>query len=385
MIPLAQSLLMNNYPREKQVMALALWSMTISVAPVFGPIMGGYISDTCHWSWIFFINVPIGAAVIALAKPVLAGRETRISRPHWSGISFGLLALGVGALQMTLDRGKDLDWLSSPAIRVMALVAALGLVFLVAWEKDNKNALIDLSLFKYRNFSVGVALISLGMMLYLGTVVIIPLLLQTRYGYTATWAGLATAPIGILAIVMLPLIGHYSRHLDMRVVISVGFAVIAITMRMRSGFSPGMDIKYVIVPQLIQGIGLGCFFVPITSLAFIGMDPAKIAGASGVYNCSRALFSAIGTSLVTTSGERRDAVHHSRLTGFIDSLNPMVNEGLDGLMALGLTQEQAIGYVERQIANQGFIIAANEIFQMCSYSFIAMIFIVWIARPAAAR
>jgi DHA2 family multidrug resistance protein len=385
MIPLAQSLLMNNYPREKQVMALALWTMTVSVAPVFGPIMGGYISDNYHWSWIFFINVPIGVVAVLLANQALAGRETKISHPHWSAISFGLLALGVGTLQMTLDLGKDLDWFNSPTIRVMGAIAALGLFFLIVWEKGNKNALIDLSLFKYRNFSVGVALVSLGMMLYLGTVVLIPLLLQTRYGYTATWAGLATAPIGILAIVMLPLIGHYSKYLDMRVVITVGFAVFATTMHMRTGFSPNMDIKYVLIPQLIQGIGLGCFFVPITSLAFIGMDPTKIAGASGVYNCSRTLFSAIGTSLFTTMWERREAVHHVRLTGLVDDLNPLVAEGLERMTGLGLTQEQAMGYLERQITNQGFIVAANEIFQLCSYSFIFLIFIVWIARPAAPR
>ncbi|MDR2141143.1 MAG: DHA2 family efflux MFS transporter permease subunit [Deltaproteobacteria bacterium] len=385
MIPLAQSLLMNNYPREKQVMALALWSMTISVAPVFGPIMGGYISDNYHWSWIFFINVPIGVVVVLLASHVLVGRETKIVKPHWSAISFGLLAVGVGAFQMMLDRGKELDWFNSPTIRVMAVIAFLGLAFLLIWEKDNPRALIDLTLFKYRNFSVGISLISLGMMLYLGTVVLIPLLLQTRYGYTATWAGLATSPIGVLPIILLPILGRYSNHVDMRYIISAGFAVIALTMRMRSGFAPGMDLEYVLVPQLIQGFGLGCFFVPITSIAFIGMDPTKIAGASGVYNCSRTLFSAIGTSLFTTMWERREAVHHVHLSGLIDDLNPLATEGLEKLIDLGLTQEQAFGYLQSQITNQGFIIAANEIFQFCSYSFILMIFLVWVAKPAKVK
>ncbi|MDR1607401.1 MAG: DHA2 family efflux MFS transporter permease subunit [Deltaproteobacteria bacterium] len=382
MIPLAQSLLMNNYPRDKQVMALALWSMTISVAPVFGPIMGGYISDNYHWSWIFFINAPIGVVVLLLASGVLAGRETKISRPHWSGISFGLLALGVGTLQMMLDRGKDLDWFNSPTIRVMFVVAFLGLTFLLLWEKDNPKALIDLTLFKYRNFSVGITLISVGMGLYLGTVVLIPLLLQTRYAYTATWAGLATAPIGLIPVLLMPILGRYSRYIDMRYVITIGFAVIAVTMRLRTGFAPGMDLKYVLVPQFIQGMGLACFFVPITSLAFIGMDPTKIATASGLYNCSRTLFSAIGASIFTTLWERREAYHHVRLTGFIDPLNPLVSEGLDRLTALGLSVDQATLYMERQITNQSFIIAANEIFQACSFSFMALIILVWVAKPA---
>ncbi|MDR1577986.1 MAG: DHA2 family efflux MFS transporter permease subunit [Deltaproteobacteria bacterium] len=381
MIPLAQSLLMNNYPREKQVMALALWSMTISVAPVFGPIMGGYISDNYHWSWIFFINVPIGFIVLFLASGVLVGRETKISRPHWSGISFGLLALGVGALQMTLDRGKDLDWFNSPTIRVMGVLAAVGLALLLVWEKDNPKALIDLSLFKNRNFSVGVSLISLGMALYLGTVILIPLLLQTRYGYTATWAGLATAPIGVIPVLLMPILGRYSKHIDMRYIITLGFAVIALTMSLRTGFSPGMDLKYVLIPQFVQGLGLTCFFVPITSIAFIGLEPTKIAAASGIYNCFRTLFSAIGASIFTTLWERREAYHHNRLSGLIDNLNPLATEGLEKLTNLGLTEEQATAYLERQITNQGYIIAANEIFQVCSYSFMALIILVWVARP----
>jgi DHA2 family multidrug resistance protein len=232
---------------------------------------------------------------------------------------------------------------------------------------------------------VGIALISLGVTLYLGTVVLIPLLLQTRYGYTATWAGLATAPIGILPVIMLPIIGRYSQYIDMRYVITAGFAVIAITMRPRTDFDPGMDMKFVLIPQLTQGIGLACFFAPITSLAFIGMDPTKIAGASGVYNCSRTLFTAIGTSLFTTMWERREAYHHVRLTGYIDQLNPLAGEALERLTNLGMTQEQAIGYLERQITNQGFIVAANEIFQLCSFSFLVMIILVWIAKPAKIR
>ncbi|MDR1083801.1 MAG: DHA2 family efflux MFS transporter permease subunit [Deltaproteobacteria bacterium] len=382
MIPLAQSLLMNNYPREKQVMALALFSMTVSVAPVFGPIMGGYISDNFHWSWIFFINIPFGLAVLLLSSRVLAGRETKIKRPRWSGISFGLLALGVGAFQMMLDRGKDLDWFNSPSIQILAVIAVTGLTLLLVWEYSNPKALIDLSLFKYRNFCVGITLISAGMMLYMGTVVLIPLLLQTRYAYTATWAGLATAPIGILPVIMMPLLGRYSKHIDMRFVITAGFGVLAVTMHMRTGFEPGMDMRYVLLPQFIQGIGLACFFAPITSITFIGMDPGKIAGASGLYNCSRTLFSAIGASISTTFWERREALHQTRLSGLIDAYNPLATESLRRLTDLGMTQDQAAGYLERQIVNQSFIISANEIFQACSYCFLFLIILVWLSKPA---
>jgi DHA2 family multidrug resistance protein len=152
MMPLAQSLLLNNYPRERQVMAMALWSTTVSIAPVFGPILGGYISDNYHWGWIFFINVPVGVIVLFLSGRLLAGRETLISNPPWSVISFGLLALGVGSLQMMLDRGKELDWFNSSEITALAVAAVVGLTFLIVWEKRTPHPLLDLDLFRLRNF-----------------------------------------------------------------------------------------------------------------------------------------------------------------------------------------------------------------------------------------
>jgi DHA2 family multidrug resistance protein len=261
------------------------------------------------------------------------------------------------------------------------VTALVGLTLLLVWEKDNPKALIDLTIFRYRNFCVGITLISIGMMLYMGTVVLIPLLLQTRFGYTATWAGLATAPVGILPVLLLPVLGRFSHLVDMRYIITLGFAVLGLTMYMRTGFEPGMHIGYVIVPQFIQGIGLASFFAPITSISFIGMDPRKIAAASGIYNCSRTLFVAIGTSISTTMWERREAIHQSRLSGLIDEFNPLAQEGLERLTNLGMSPEQAAGYIDRQIINQSFIISANEIFMVCSLLFLALIGLVWVAKP----
>jgi DHA2 family multidrug resistance protein len=185
MMPLAQTLLMNNYPKRLMMMAIALWSTTVSVAPVLGPIMGGYISDNFHWSWIFIINVPIGLAVVVLAHLTLADRETKLSKPKWSATSFGLLAIGVGSFQLVLDRGRELDWFNSQEVLTLSVLAAVGITLLIVWESKNREPLIDLSLFKSRNFTVGLTLISLGMMLYMGMVVLLPLLLQSNFGFTA--------------------------------------------------------------------------------------------------------------------------------------------------------------------------------------------------------
>jgi DHA2 family multidrug resistance protein len=385
MMPLAQTLLMNNYPRRLQMMALALWSTTVSVAPVLGPILGGVISDNYHWSWIFIINVPIGVVVVILARLVLSDRETRRSRPSWSGISFGLLALGVGSLQLVLDRGRELDWFNSPEVLTLGVLAVVGITLLLIWESRNPEPLIDLGLFRSRNFTVGLTLISLGMMLYLGTVVLLPLLLQSNFGYTAAWAGLATAPVGLIPILTTPIIGRFGSRVDQRYIISFGFAVFMCLMLYRSHFSPQADLRFVVVPQVILGLAIACFFVPITSLSFIGMDPSRIASASGVFNCIRTLFAAIGASVVTTIWERREAFHHARLSGLIDPFSPQAADTLGALSRLGLSQEQAAGFVARQITNQGFVLAGAEIFRLCAVCYVFMIGITWLAKPFKAQ
>jgi DHA2 family multidrug resistance protein len=382
MMPLAQTLLMNNYPRRLQMMALALWSTTVSVAPVAGPILGGIISDNYHWSWIFIINVPIGIVAVILARFILRGRESKRSQPRWSAISFALLALGVGSLQLVLDRGRELDWFNSPEVLTMAAIAVVGLTLLLVWEKRNPEPLIDLSLFKSRNFSVGVTLISLGMMLYLGIVVLLPLLLQSNLGYTAAWAGLVTAPVGFIPILTTPIIGRFGSRVDPRRIISFGFAVFFLVLMYRSNFNPQIDLEFLIVPQIIMGISIACFFVPITSLAFIGMEPRLIASAAGVFNCVRTLFGAIGASAVTTIWERREALHHVRLSGLIDPYNPVAVDFLDTLRNLGMSQEQALGYLAGQITRQGFILAGAEIFKLFGICFIFMIALTWLAKPA---
>lgn len=382
MMPLAQSLLFNNYPRARRNMAIALWSMTVSVAPVFGPMLGGYISDNFHWGWIFFINIPIGILVLLLAGFLLRGRETRTVRVPFNVVGFSLLAVGVGSLQMMLDRGKELDWFNSTEIVILAAAAAAGITLLVAWEMTNKKPLVDFRLFASRNFSVGVLCISLGMMIYLGTVVLLPLLLQTHFGYTATLAGIVSSPVGIIPVFFAPLIGKHAHRTDLRLLITVSFLVFAFCMYLRTGFSPDMDMRFVLLPQFIQGIALSLFFVPLTALTFTDLRDDQMAGASGLFNCIRTLFGAIGASVVTTLWERREAWHHVRLSGHVNPYNPLASDAFERLGRLGLTPDQSAEYLAREITNQGFILAAAEIYQLCASAFLVMVLFVWLARPA---
>ena len=381
-IPLSQSLLLNNYPPEKRGMALAFWSMTIVVAPICGPILGGWISDNIHWGWIFFINFPIGLAVVLISWKILEGRESRISHQPVNTVGLILLALGVGALQLMLDQGRELDWFNSTEIVVLTIIAAVGLIALIIWELTDDNPVVDVSLFKSRNFTVGCVSTSLAFLVYSGTVVLIPLLLQQVYNYTATWAGLAAAPVGLLPILLAPIIGKFGNKIDMRILITVSFMVYALTFYWRAvTFEPEMTFMDVALPQFVQGLAVACFFMPLTTITLSGLPPEKMASASSLFNFLRTLAGSIGTSLTTFIWYNREAVHHTQLTEVINPYNPISQQFFQTMGSFGLSEEQTASYIARQITAQGFIIGANEIFLVSAITFISLVVLIWFAKP----
>ena len=381
-IPLSQSLLLNNYPPEKRGMALAFWSMTIVVAPICGPILGGWISDNIHWGWIFFINVPIGLAVVLISWKILEGRESKISHQPVNTVGLILLALGVGALQLMLDQGRELDWFNSTEIVVLTIIAAVGLITLIIWELTDDNPVVDVSLFKSRNFTVGCVSTSLAFLVYSGTVVLIPLLLQQVYNYTATWAGLAAAPVGLLPILLAPIIGKFGNKIDMRILITVSFMVYALTFYWRAvTFEPEMTFADVALPQFVQGLAVACFFMPLTTITLSGLPPEKMASASSLFNFLRTLAGSIGTSLTTFIWYNREAVHHTQLTEVINPYNPISQQFFQTMGSFGLSEEQTASYIARQITAQGFIIGANEIFFVSAITFISLVVLIWFAKP----
>ena len=381
-IPLSQSLLLNNYPPEKRGMALAFWSMTIVVAPICGPILGGWISDNIHWGWIFFINVPIGLAVVLISWKLLEGRESRISHQPVNTVGLILLALGIGALQLMLDQGRELDWFNSTEIVVLTIIAAVGLIALIIWELTDDNPVVDVSLFKSRNFTVGCVSTSLAFLVYSGTVVLIPLLLQQVYNYTATWAGLAAAPVGLLPILLAPIIGKFGNKIDMRILITVSFMVYALTFYWRAvTFEPEMTFMDVALPQFVQGLAVACFFMPLTTITLSGLPPEKMASASSLFNFLRTLAGSIGTSLTTFMWYNREAVHHTQLTEVINPYNPISQQFFQTMGSFGLSEEQTASYLARQITAQGFIIGANEIFLVSAMTFISLVVLIWFAKP----
>ncbi len=381
LIPLSQSLLMASYPPEKRTLALALWAMTVVVAPVLGPILGGWISDNWHWGWIFFINIPIGIMAAIVAWRQLRERETEIERKPIDYTGLVLMVLGIGALQMMLDRGKELDWFASGEIIILAVVAVVCLTYFVVWELGEKHPIVDLSLFKDRNFTVGVVTVSLGFMLYMGTLTLLPLVLQSHLGYTATWAGLAAAPVGILPVILSPIIGRFGNRLDMRWLVTASFLVFAFTFHWRTNFYSGMNFGNVAWPQFWQGLGVAMFFMPLTAITLSHMKGPQIAAASSLSNFLRVFMGGVGVSIVTTMWEKREALHHTQLAEQITPYSDGVNQMMQGMVQNGISQEQAMGSVVRTITQQGFIIGSNEIFWSGSILFIILIAVVWFAKP----
>lgn len=381
-IPLSQSLLLNNYPPEKRGMALAFWSMTIVIAPIFGPILGGWISDNLHWGWIFFINVPVGFAVVFMAWKYLGNRESQIDKQPVDSLGLVLLVLGVGCLQLMLDQGREEDWFNSNEIIVLAVISAISLIALIICSLTDDNPIVDISLFKSRNFVIGSLCSSLAFLIYLGTVVLIPMLLQQVYGYTATWAGLAVAVVGLLPILLSPLIGKFGHKIDMRILVTVSFVTYAATFYWRAvTFEPNMGFWDFVWPQLLQGLAVSCFFMPLTTMTLSGLPTERMASASSLFNFLRTLAGSIGTSLTTFLWYRREAFHHSRLTENITDYDVNTQGFFRIMETAGLNEVQSSGILARTITSQGFIMSANEIFWLSSMLFLLLIILVWFAKP----
>ncbi|MFR8276273.1 MAG: DHA2 family efflux MFS transporter permease subunit [Desulfovibrio fairfieldensis] len=275
------------YPPEKRGLALSLWAMVVVLAPILGPILGGWICDNYHWGWIFFVNVPVGALGLLLLRAPLHGRETPTGKAPIDVVGLVLLVVGIGCLQLMLDEGKDNDWFASGYIVTLGVAAVVGIAFFIAWELTEKHPVVNLSLFRHRNFTVGTICISLGFLLYFASVVLLPLMLQARLSYTAMWAGFSLAPVGVFPLIISPILGKQARRLDMRLMACLSFLVFAGCFFWRAGSTPGMDFFSVALPQLILGIGVALFFMPLTTIILSGLPNSDLAAASSLSNCVR--------------------------------------------------------------------------------------------------
>ncbi|MBU9576535.1 DHA2 family efflux MFS transporter permease subunit [Burkholderia multivorans] len=384
MIPLSQSLLLASYPRAKAPMALALWSMTTLIAPVAGPILGGWISDNYSWPWIFYVNIPVGIAAAIATWSIYRTRESTVRRAPIDGVGLALLVLWVGSLQIMLDKGKDLDWFASTTIIALALIAIISFAFFVIWELTAEHPVVDLSLFRMRNFSGGTIALSVGYGLYFGNLVLLPLWLQTQIGYTATDAGLVMAPVGLFAILLSPLTGKFLPRTDPRYIATAAFLIFALCFWMRSRYTTGVDEWSLMLPTFVQGIAMAGFFIPLVSITLSGLPGHRIPAASGLSNFVRIMCGGIGTSIFQTAWDHRNNFHHALLVEQTNPYNPTFNQAVTQMNNLGLTRDQAHGLINNMATQQAAQLGVNDLFYISAAIFVLLIALIWITKPERA-
>ena len=383
MIPLSQAILLGSYPKEKSGHALALWAMTATVGPIAGPALGGWMTDSYSWSWIFYINVPVGLFAAAVTWAIYRDRDTQTRTLPIDLVGLAALVTWVAALQIMLDKGKDLDWFASPVIIGLAIVALLGFLFFVIWELTESNPIVDLRLFKSRNFLAGTIAISVAFAVFFANLVVLPQWMQQYLAYPAVNAGLATAPLGIFAVLLAPVLGKLMPKAELRVLATLSFVGFAAVFVMRSHYTTGVDTFTLILPTLLQGIPTALFFVPLTAIILSGLPPEKIPAAAGLSNFVRIFCGAVGTSLATTVWNDRAVLHHARLVEQASPNNPLYNAALASIQnTMHLSYGQATAYFEKQLNTQAIMLGLNDIFWISAVIFVAIIPLIWLTKPA---
>jgi MFS transporter, DHA2 family, multidrug resistance protein len=334
--PLAQAILADSFPPQKRGMAFAIYGITVVVAPTIGPTLGGWITDNYSWGWIFYINLPVGILASFLAyrvledPPYLARFKQAGVRLDYIGI--GLLALGIGALQVVLDKGQEDDWFGSSFITTLAVISAVCLVSLVIWELYQKAPIIDIRLFRNYNFALANVMIFMLGLLYFSSLVMMPQFLQTLVGYTATNAGLVLSASGVILLFEMPVVGQLTSKFPAKYILAFGWFMLALGMYYSTTHVDLLiSFRFAAWLRIVQGFGLGFLFVPITLAGYVGVPAEKSNSVAGMINFMRNIGSSVGTSMVTTLLARREQLHQSRLAYHTSAADPALQNQVAGL------------------------------------------------------
>jgi MFS transporter, DHA2 family, multidrug resistance protein len=394
--PSEQSILADTFAPEKRGMAFAVYGMAVVVAPAIGPTLGGFITDNYSWRWIFYINVPIGIISLLLTSRVIQ------DPPHLSGarreggikidyIGLGLLALGLGALQVVLDKGQRDDWFESHFILILSLISAAALIAVVFWEWHVKNPIIDLKLFRDRSFAIGNSMMFMLGFILLGTTLLLPLFTQTMMGYTAEKAGLALMPGGLVILASMPIVGFLLGRTDPRRIMIFGLCMLTAALFYMTNFDLYIDFKTAALARIIQGTGLACLFVPINTVAYSYLPPGKNNAASGLINLARNVGGSVGISFVTTMLDRRAQYHRSQLSAHLNPANPQVQQMLHGASGALQTQsgmaatKQSYELLQRMLERQSTMLSYLDNFHVLAIVTMAMIPFVFLIRKPKRR
>jgi DHA2 family multidrug resistance protein len=381
LIPLSQAVLLSSWPKEKASSALAFWAMTTTVGPIAGPALGGWITDSYSWSWIFFINIPVGLFAAGVTWSIYRHRDSPTRKPPIDVVGLGLLIAWVASLQILLDKGKDLDWFNSSLIVGLGLTALISFAFFLIWELTEPHPIVDLRLFKQRNFLGGTIAISVAYAVFFGNLVLLPQWMQEYLNYRSVDAGLVTAPLGVFAVILAPVIGRLLPRSDARIMATVAFVLFAVVFYMRANYVIEIDTWHLVLPTLLQGIPMALFFVPLTAIILAGQPPSRVPAAAGLSNFVRVFCGAIGTSLSTNAWNNRTILHHARLTEQASVDNPVFRQQIENLQnTLHLSEASAHAMFDFTLTTQAAMMGLNDIFYASSIIFLVIIPLIWITR-----
>jgi len=395
--PISQAILVESFPKEKQGMAMAVYGMGVVVAPVVGPTLGGWITDNYTWRWIFFINIPVGVISLALTAfliydpPYLVRKSLRGLRIDYIGL--GLLSVGLGFLQVVLDKGEREDWFGSNFIIICTMIAAVGLIGAIIWELTREDPIVDFRMLKDRNFAVATfSMFMLGFVLY-GTTVLLPLMLQTLMGYTALLSGLVLSPGSIFTILALPIVGRLTQKGHARWLVAFGLAVTGFSLLRMSRFDLQIDFWTAVRAWTYSRIGMAFLFIPINVMAFYFIPKEKMNNATGIINLARNIGGSVGIANVATLLARRAQVHQATLVAHLTPYDATFRNAAQGAQQMLMTQGststlahlQAQGLLYGNLLRQANMLAYVDAFSLLGWTFIAMIPLVFFMKSAKPR
>ena len=388
--PMGQAILTDSFPPERRGMATAIYGIAAVVAPTIGPTLGGWITDSYDWRWIFFINVPVGVAVFGLVSALIheraPARESRQQSPmDWMG--FGFVALSLGCLQVVLDRGQEDDWFSSGFIVALALISAIAFVLLILRELKARDPLVDVRLLRDRNFAASfVLMLMLGFML-LGSTFLIPAYTQSLMGYRAVDAGMVLTPGGVLMIALLPLVGRSLNKVDLRLLIAVGVIIGGLSLLWMTNFYLGISFGWLVLARMMQAAALAFLFIPINTLAFRDVPRGKTDNASALVNLARNFGGSIGISVASTLLTRREQFHQSRIVELLQGMNPAYTDYAHHVAAaIGSTpnSQATLAAIYQSAVQQATLLSYLDDFKVLGIVFLALLPLLLLVRGGTA-
>jgi DHA2 family multidrug resistance protein len=390
--PSEQAILADTFPPAKRGMAFAVYGIAVVMAPAIGPTLGGWITDNYSWRWIFFVNIPVGILSLLLTSRLIQDppdlRRRKLSETKIDFVGLGFVALGLGCLQIVLDKGQRDDWFESNFITTLSIIAASALIFVIWWEWRHKDPIIDLHLFKERTFAVSNLLMFMLGFALLGSTLLLPLFLQTLMGYTAQLSGMALSPGGFAIMVLMPLVGFLLSRYDARYLLLFGLSMLSFSLFHMTSFDLTIDFKTAALARVMQAVGLAFLFVPINTAAYSYLPREKNNAASGLMNLARNIGGSVGISFVTTMLDRRTQKHLSDLMGHLTSGNSQFQSVVRGvaqsLMAHGTStadaQQQAYGVVQNLVQRQATMLAYIDNFYILATIILAMVPFVFLMK-----